>query len=259
MSTPSAAPWRSLFLSHLSHMPSPEFVLATLRPSTDATSAPTPRARYCIFRGLWAELTPDTRNPAPPNPRVYESDLLTLTTDVRMSKIEELGAGPQSGGGAIVEAVFWARDVMAQWRFRGPAYVVGPDIESGSSGATMVREQVGRRMRIVGDAEEQAGSWSWERELAGHFGNLSPTMRGSFRNPPPGARVDEVPADGSGLKLGQKVTDVDDAIARRNFRVVVIRPDEVEQLDLTDPERARRWKYTCVGPRDEWTKEELWP
>jgi hypothetical protein len=41
-------------------------------------------------------------------------------------------------------------------------------------------------------------------------------------------------------------------------------------VDLTDPERARRWKYTYVGPNasdagehgeilGEWKKEELWP
>ena len=41
-------------------------------------------------------------------------------------------------------------------------------------------------------------------------------------------------------------------------------------VDLTDPERARRWKYTYLGPNasdagehgeilGEWKKEELWP
>jgi len=69
------------------------------------------------------------------------------------------------------------------------------------------------------------------------------------------------------LALGQKVNDLHDEIARKNFRVVIIKPEEVEQLDLTDPEKARRWKYTYVdsgkgkdvGILGEWKKEELWP
>ena len=59
--------------------------------------------------------------------------------------------------------------------------------------------------------------------------------------------------------------DLDDEIARSNFRVVVIKPDEVERVDLTDPEKARRFKYTFVlgsqgdGQIGTWTEEELWP
>jgi len=68
------------------------------------------------------------------------------------------------------------------------------------------------------------------------------------------------------LALGQKVNDLNDEIARKNFRVIIIKPDEVEQLDLTNPEKARRWKFTYVGSGEsqddvlgEWTTEELWP
>ena len=54
---------------------------------------------------------------------------------------------------------------------------------------------------------------------------------------------------------------MDDEIARENFRVVVIRPDEVEATDLSDPSKARRQLYTYkvedgVG---RWTEETLWP
>jgi hypothetical protein len=70
--------------------------------------------------------------------------------------------------------------------------------------------------------------------------------------------------------LGQKVSDLNDETARRNFRVIIIKPDEVEQIDLSVPDRARRWKFTYVGPTGgrtgerggdvgEWKKEELWP
>jgi hypothetical protein len=47
--------------------------------------------------------------------------------------------------------------------------------------------------------------------------------------------------------LGQQVTDLNDPIARQNFRVVIIKPEVVEQLDLSDPSQARRWKFTRWG------------
>jgi pyridoxamine 5'-phosphate oxidase len=79
-----------------------------------------------------------------------------------------------------------------------------------------------------------------------------------------------IPPSDKSLQLGQKVTDLHHEAARRNFRVVIISADEVEQLDLTDPDKARRWKYTYVGPTadhtgqsgdtmGQWKKEELWP
>lgn len=64
-------------------------------------------------------------------------------------------------------------------------------------------------------------------------------------------------------QLAQKVTDLHDPIARSNFRVVVIKPDEVEATDISNPETARRRKYTFVADaqdgKGEWTEEELWP
>lgn len=263
-------------------MDSPEFVLSSLHPSEDLNS-PTPyvpRARYCVCRGMWAELPENKHNEAPRNDRVYESDLPTFTTDVRMAKIPEIFASSPghgevsqsqgSGGGGPVEAVFWVKDAMTQWRFRGEAYSVGPDIEgegSGSSGTRVVKHKIGERMRVV--KEEGKQDWSWAMEVTAHFGNLSPSMRGSFKNPVPGSPV-SIPPEGKGLALGQQVTDLNDEIARSNFRVCIIKPDEVEQVDLSVPDKARRWKYTYVGlnggkpgqPGDtigEWMKEELWP
>ncbi|CZS88751.1 hypothetical protein WAI453_010631 [Rhynchosporium graminicola] len=276
------APWRPLFLSHVSKMASPEFVFSSLHPaqSKDSPVPYLPRARYCVFRGMWAELPENKRNTAPQNERVYESELLTLTTDVRMEKVPEIFASSAghgkvsqsqgSGGGGPVEAVFWIKDVGTQWRIRGEAFIVGRDIEGEgdeSSGVRTVKSEVGGRMRIV--KEEGKEAWSWSKELTAHFGNLSPGMRGSFKNPAPGTPVGVPPPDKS-LALGQKVDDNEDEVARKNFRVVIIKPEVVEMVDLTNPEKARRWKYTFVGPdaKDagehaeiigEWKKEELWP
>jgi len=221
---------------------------------------------------MWAELPENKHNSAPQNERVYESDLPTFTTDVRMAKVPEIFASCQghgepeqsqgSGGGGPVEAVFWVKDVMTQWRIRGEAYVVGQDIEEeggGSSGVRAVKHKIGERMRVV--KEEGKQGWSWDKEVTAHFGNLAPGMRGSFKNPAPGTSV-SIPPE-KGLELGQQVNDLNDEIARRNFRVCIIRPDEVEQVDLSVPDKARRWKYTFVGLNKgeigEWNKEELWP
>ncbi|KAI9876398.1 MAG: hypothetical protein M1830_006296 [Pleopsidium flavum] len=276
-STGTTAPWKPLLLTHLSKMPSPEFVLSSLHPAPPGSPTPyLPRVRYCIFRGMWAELPENKHNEAPMNERVYETEMPTFTSDVRMEKIPEIfassaGHGKRaqsqgSGGGGPVEAAFWIKEVMTQWRIKGEAFVVGDDVEGGreeSSGVRTVKSEVGSRMRVVQEGKEK--DWSWAKEYTSHFGNLNPGMRGSFKNPPPGTPVSQSPQD-KDHSLGQKVTDLHDPIAYANFRVVIIKPEVVEQLDLSDPSQARRWKFTFVGEKGqdeetigEWKKEELWP
>ena len=188
------APWKSLFLEHLAKLSSPEFVLSTLHPAPKGSSTPyIPHARYCIFRGMWAELPENKHNDAPMNERVYESEMPTFTSDVRMEKIPEIfassaGHGDKSqsqgsGGGGPVEAVFWVKEVGTQWRIKGEAYVVAEDIEGGgeeSSGVRTVKSEVGGRMRLVKEGGEK--DWSWGKELTAQFGNCSPGMRGEFHH-----------------------------------------------------------------------------
>lgn len=139
-------------------MTSPEFVFTTLYPAPAGYQVPfLPRARTCIFRGMWADLPLNSRNKAEMNKKVFESDLLTLTTDFRMTKIpgifmssEETGDTSMSGGGGPVEAVFWIKEVGVQWRFKGEGYVVGKDIDHVTSkGARLVKKKVGERMRPI--------------------------------------------------------------------------------------------------------------
>ncbi|KAI9705585.1 MAG: hypothetical protein M1836_006341 [Candelina mexicana] len=287
----STAPWKASFLEHISKMPSPEFVLSTLHPtsmtvssSTSSNPAPTeylPRARYCIYRGMWGELPENKHNEAEQNERVYESEMPTFTSDVRMAKIEEIfatgkGRGGKeecqgSGGGGPVEATWWVKETGTQWRISGKAFVVGEDIEGEdsrtegyeqggkeSSGVRTVKSEVGGAMRVKEGMEGKVGDWSWQRELTAHFGNNSPGIRASFKAPPPGTPV-SAPLPNKDLALGLKVTDLHDPIARANFRVVVIKPEEVEQLEISDPAKARRFKYSYVGGEGMWKTEELWP
>lgn len=295
----SPAPWRSLFLEHISTMPTPEFTLATLHqetsPSVPKAPGPpsaSPRARTCVFRGMFASLPVNPKNTAPLNPPVYESDLLSFTTDARMHKVPDLfgSATPNSGtlgsgGGAPVEAVFWPRDTSTQWRLRGTAWILTPDLDvaEADTGTAQVRELILSHLRrrtreestrapvpeeqqgqVTGDG---GGGWTFAREITAQFGNLSPLMRGLFKNPPPG--TPKKPEDGDGA-LGRQVDDLDDAEARANFRVVVIVPAEVDQTDLSDPKEPRRWIYRRSS-RDSasledgapgetgWEKIEVWP
>jgi pyridoxamine 5'-phosphate oxidase len=134
-------------------------------------------------------LPDNEHNDAPRNPRVYESDLPTFTTDVRMEKVGQIfgsSAGHAeredqtqgSGGGGPVEAVWWHEEEGVQWRIKGTAYVIANDIEGAeeSSGVRTVKSQVGRRMRIVDDSREK--DWSWVKELTANFGNQSPGIKG---------------------------------------------------------------------------------
>lgn len=295
--TTGAAPWRAQLLDHISKLDSPIFTFTSLHPGSGSSSSPTvPRGRTCVFRGMWASIPWNDKNAAPRNPDVFESDCLTLTTDARMAKVPELfasgggggggGGGDKtapsssSGGGGPVEAMFWVPETGTQWRVRGHAWVLAHhDIadesdnssssSSSSPGARAARDAISARMRRTGSGGGE-GDWSWEKEVVGQFGNLSPGMRGSFKNPPPGSPRAREPGPGEGL--GQKVGDelLGDEVARRNFRVVVVVPDEVDTWDGKDPDNQRRWVYTFVGPDakatspggeiiEGWEKVEVWP
>ena len=198
--------------------------------------------------------------------------------DTASGKTIEEGGGGMSGGGGPVEAVFWIesgkdqdsgeeKKVMTQWRIRGTAWLLGPDADGPEAGE--VREVLRQRMRRVeGKTPADEEGWSWAKEVTAHFGNLSPVMRGSFKGPPPGQPVAFPP--GKGEELGQEVEDLQDEVARRNFRVVVIVPTEVDQVDLSDARRPRRWLYLWRGKsyqareaggevEGEWEKVEVWP
>ncbi|GAB0138617.1 hypothetical protein EsDP_00006843 [Epichloe bromicola] len=260
--TVAAAPWREAFASDMESMKSPTFTLSSLHQVSPSSFLP--RARTVVYRGMWASLQPNNKNPAPLNPASYQTDLPTLTTDARMEKVSEMlstskgsskGSSTGSSKGGPIEAVFWATESKTQWRLRGRIYMIGPDIELDHDHAASVRDALTPHMRKVSAEKNTGESWSWIRELTAHFGNLSPFMRGTFRNPPPGTPMTEKP-EGE-LSLGQKVEDLHDSVARENFRVLVIVPEEVDRLDLSDAERARRWNYTLE--KEVWKETELWP
>lgn len=274
----NAAPWRENFLADMGKLSMPACVLSTLHTKLPRLSYHpdrerdqqsfrfTPRARTIIFRGMWATLPENDRNPAPRNDPIYESDILAFTTDVRMEKTTEIFVSGGSdipetskdlgtGGGGPVEVVFWIPDAMTQWRIRGKAYLIAPDIESDN--AKNIRNLLQTRMRATSfqDQVSSQNSWSWSKELTRHFGNLSPGMRGTFRNPPSGMPRSRVP-ENPNLKLGQEVNELEDPVARRNFRVLAIIPEGVDQVNLKDQTRCI---YEYVSSNGNWEMYDVWP
>lgn len=245
-----------------------------------------------IYRGFLANIPPNKHNPLEShNPRgVFESDALTFTTDSRMTKIGEILPPHASGGnsevktagGGFVEAMFWiagdtttGESIQNQWRFRGKCYLLAEEDVDGVSEVTDVL-----RKSMIPTGKEGGERWSWKKEIQAHFGNLSPALRGSFANPPPGAplgiEMSGVKLEGgSSLVKGNRISNDDvmsmdglTAIARGNMRVGVIIPEIIERLDLgEDGGRARRWVWLKVGEEegdvegveDGWKMEETWP
>jgi hypothetical protein len=195
-----------------------------------------------------------------------------------MAKTGEIARGTSDGdarvgtcGGGYVEAVFWVPSAQNQWRVRGRCFLLAEeDVEDVKS----VTEALERTMVKVQDGEK----WSWKKEVQMHFGNLTPALRGSFANPPPGVPIGERfddskgRSEGSGGRLikGSNIPNQDllneeglAAIARRNFRVGVIVPEVVERLDLNEDEgHGRRWVYLVESREDSvngWIVHETWP
>ncbi|KAJ5545092.1 FMN-binding split barrel-related protein [Penicillium sp. DV-2018c] len=267
MSKPSGkskpAPWRQLLDSHLKQTPDNEFTIATV--GYDAKLRPVPRLRTCGCRGFFPELdlhpkgqeAMDQQVKGGGNPAVFESDMLCFTTDARMEKLPQL----ESSGHAI-EAVFWLKDLMTQWRIKGTAYAIGSPNGENEQQEETSRAEIRKSLRAKSGNEQGVYGWTWENAVTKYFANHSPVARGSFRNPPPGRPRSTVPSEPD-LGIGQKVTDLHDPVSRANFRVVVIKPQEVERLDLTDQENGKRWIWKLTGDScdedAEWNQTEVWP
>ena len=93
--------------------------------------------------------------------------------------------------------------------------------------------------------------WGWEGEREAYFAAMGRELKKGLAGPPPGE-----------VSKGGEQGEFDEEKAKRNFRLVVVRPAEVECVDLTDPEISKRWIYTFVereGGKGEWKMEELNP
>ncbi|KAF3483085.1 uncharacterized protein GIQ15_02409 [Arthroderma uncinatum] len=275
-STPKA-PWRSRFEEHIPVTGNPLLSLATVSRHSHGNAFP--RVRTCVLRGFFAglDLHPDARRDMKSasglaggpgleesgkddddasylNPRKYESDLLTITTDVRSEKVGHI-----------------MTDVDGEWRLKGKAYIIGGD--SSDRMELKAREEIEKSMRLRGEGDTSTSGtgsdrpWSWETEITTHFANLSP---GTFMQDLPGAPKSgpaSTPQEAPGG--GKAVSDLHEPMARKNFRVVVIKPEEVEYIhdEGTGNSKNERFRWELVSSDSStggdgqwhWKEEELWP
>ncbi|KAJ5946824.1 hypothetical protein N7454_003663 [Penicillium verhagenii] len=255
------APWRDALASNLEQTPGYEFTLGTV--DYDSNGRAVPRVRTCGCRGFFPELKlhpsgqEDMKQQVEDggNPHIYESDMLTFTTDTRMEKLPQIDSS-----GNAVEAIFWLQDLMTQWRVKGRAFAIGSPSGEEHEGEKISRAEINHGLRTKENSSGDVKKWTWEKAVTEYFANHSPMMRVHLRGSlDPSCLV--IPP----LQLGQKVTDLHDTVSRANFRVVVIVPDEVERLDLSDMNDVRREKWTFIADLGEgeskgsWEQMELWP
>lgn len=103
---------------------------------------------------------------------LYESDMLSFTTDIRMEKLPQLDSS-----GHAIEAMFWLKDLMAQWRVKGRAFAIGNPDENATDEVSS-RAEIGKWLRVKDDVDSTANNWTWENAVTKYFANHSPIMRG---------------------------------------------------------------------------------
>ncbi|KAK6350305.1 hypothetical protein TWF696_006536 [Orbilia brochopaga] len=268
----SPAPWRTLLSSQIRTLACPTLSLATV---SSAGGVPAPHVRTVIYRGFYGELPVNKYNPNPGNPG-FSSDLITFTTDKRMEKYKDLGGAEginASTGNSNVEICFWIPSsaenpiIGRQWRIRGKCFVLPRDLGGAEESVGEMRKWLVGKIRKDGGGDGEG--FDFAREHKAHFGNLSPPLRGSFRNPLPGAPKE---LGDQGLKPSQPIGDdeLGEETAQTNFRIAVIDPSRVEYLDLEGPSR-RVWvpvgsdaekveNLSSLGKVvGDWREVELWP
>ncbi|KAK6348810.1 hypothetical protein TWF730_009580 [Orbilia blumenaviensis] len=271
----SLTPWKQALATHIQALACPTFSFAT---TSQIGGVSTPHVRTLVFRGFYAELPANKYNPVSGNSG-FASDLITFTTDKRMEKFRDLGGvegfASSSSVSTItnnVEACFWipsAENPMVgkQWRIRGRCFVLPRDLETESEEARETKKWL--LENLTKEGEGGGNDFDFAREYKAHFGNLSPLLRGSFRNPLPGAPKE---LGSNGLKPKSPIGDdqLDEEVALSNFRVAVIEPTRVECLDLEIPsktiwvvagsEAEKNERLENFGKVDgKWREVELWP
>lgn len=164
--------------------PGYEFTIATV--GYDEQHRPVPRVRTCGCRGFFPELEihPKSQEDMKQqvkdggNPAIYESDMLCFTTDIRMQKLGQLEAS-----GHTVEAIFWLKDLMTQWRIKGKAFAIGDPRGESAEKEKVARTELSRSLRVKEIPDGSVGDWTWERAVTKYFANHSPIARGMLFPP----------------------------------------------------------------------------
>ncbi|KAK6508125.1 hypothetical protein TWF506_010228 [Arthrobotrys conoides] len=272
----SITPWKQALNSHVQTLACPTFAFATVAAS-QAGGIAAPHVRTLVFRGFYAELPVNKYNPVSGNIG-FKSDLIAFTTDKRMEKFRDLGgiegvtSSSLSTATNNAEACFWIPSdqnpmIGKQWRIRGRCFVLPRDLETEDREIQETKKWLVERLSKDGGGN--SSEFDFAKEYKAHFGNLSPVLRGSFRNPLPGAPK-ELGDGGLTPKCPIGDDQLDEEVALSHFRVAVIEPTRVEYLDL---EGRTKTIWVLVGSNSEkdeqlenfgkvdgtWREVEVWP
>lgn len=181
-----------------------------------------------------------------------------------MQKAHDLGGEAVLGP---VEAVFWIPSEENpskghQWRLQGHSIVL-PNGTPPEETSKFVME----RLYYNGNEAEKK-PFDIALEETAHFGNLSPNLQASFKNPVPNTPKETGTQEGLGLDVKSK--GLDDEIARKNFRVGLIEADRVEWVDLNQPAKRVWVRAGSLAEKDEgldkfgkqvgeWREVDMWP
>lgn len=162
---------------------------------------------------------------------VSESDCPVFQTSSAWNKVADmLGADrdtdkSESGGGRQAEAVYWFASHKTQWRVRGKCYVIAAhDIDQDPADVAEVKAKIQSRMRHVSnDSHTNDREYAWANEVERRF--------------------DELP---QGLKV---------AFGTECFRLCILVPDEVEQMDASvlETSNTRLWRSSEDSGDLTWT------
>ncbi|KAK6333530.1 hypothetical protein TWF718_011338 [Orbilia javanica] len=271
---PSIAPWKQAFSAQIQTLACPTFSFAT---ASQAGGIVASHVRTLVFRGFYGELPANKYNPVSGNIG-FQSDLITFTTDKRMEKFRDLGGVEGVASSSLptvtnnVEACFWVPSdgnpmIGKQWRIRGKCFVLPRDLEVADKAVGETKEWLVERLSKEGGGD--GSDFDFAKEYKAHFGNLSPVLRGSFRNPLPGAPKE---LGNGGLTPKSPIGDdqLDEEVALSHFRITVIEPTRVEYLDLegrtktiwvqvgSDAEKNEKLENFGKVEGD-WREVEVWP
>lgn len=151
-----------------------------------------PRVRYVVHRGF-----------------LGDTDCLLTTTDVRSEKGRQMGLGQRMP----VELAWYIASNRKQFRIRGQAFLVGCNDATGTIASP----------RTAG-FWPAAQDWTAERERM--WDSLSPDMQRTFFGQAPGSSLSQ-----TAHTVTKQSAEQPDRISP-NFALLVLEPEEVDQLDL---------------------------
>lgn len=207
-----------------------------------AGGKPRPSVRTVCTRGFVGE--PRTADESLCGNPAAESDLLVISTDVRMLKSQQLLEQQRSGENGF-EIAWWMPGTQDQFRISGLAWLYHPAHADTFPGARLCAEHV-----HVGDGA--AGAWTWARERMRVWAKHTPALRGTFAGPLlREAHADKNPS--RAIELPAERADADDPaafdFALDQFCLVVFEVDHVERIRI-QPSPGARWAWARHGLGD---------